>query len=59
MDKQNLKLSTAFAEGLTKIYNICKSHGSDGTQFELPTKNGKKVIVQIMFNEIKEGKENV
>lgn len=59
MDKQNLKLSTAFAEGLTKIYNICKSHNSDGTQFELPTKNGKKVMVQIMFDEVEEGEENV
>jgi len=52
MDKQNITLSKSFAASLSKIYNICKNHSSDGTQFQIMTESGKKVEVMISFNEV-------
>ena len=58
MDKQNIKLSEGFAKGLDSIYRICKNHKSDGTQFEMTTKSGKCVRVEIMFNEVDQNETN-
>lgn len=53
MDKQNITLNKSFVASLSKIYNICKNHSSDGTQFQIMTESGKKVEVMISFNEVK------
>lgn len=58
MDKQNIKLSEGFAKGLNSIYNVCKNHKSDGTQFEMTTTSGKRIRVEIMFNEVESNEDS-
>lgn len=53
MDKQNMTLSKSFAASLSRIYNVCKNHSSDGTQFQIMTESGKTINVMISFQEVK------
>lgn len=54
-----LKLSKQFQKDLTKIYKACLSDGSQGSEFNFETEDGKKLSCRIMFTKLTDQKLKV